>query len=63
MVALFGWDLLGDIDSLHNEASLIEVSNQQSHDLHALEIGLYACIIPIKEFLITGDYRMGKMQA
>jgi signal transduction histidine kinase len=60
LVAIFGIDLLGDIDGLHREASLIEASNKQSHDLHALEMGLYACIAPIKEFLISGDYRMGE---
>jgi signal transduction histidine kinase len=60
LVAVFGWDLLGNIDALHREASLIEASNRQSHDLHALEMGLYASIAPVREFLISGDYRMAK---
>jgi len=60
LVALFGWDLLDDIEALHHEASFVEESNRQSHDLHALEMGLYACIAPIKEFLITGDYRLAE---
>jgi len=61
MMLVFGWDILNDIDALQREAAHIEASNRQSHDLHALEIGLYACIHPIKEFLITGDYRMASV--
>lgn len=58
LAILFGWDILNDIGDLHHEAKRIETSNHQSHDLHALEMGLYQCLDPIKEFLITGDYRM-----
>ncbi len=58
MVALFGWDLLKDMDQLQFEANIIEKSNTQSHELHSIELGVNACITPVKEFLITGDYRL-----
>jgi signal transduction histidine kinase len=60
MVALFGWDLLKDMDRLQFEANIIEKSNNQSHELHSIELGVNACIKPVKEFLITGDYRLAK---
>jgi len=58
MVAVFGLDLLVDIDDLRHEASLIEASNRQSHNLHTLEMDMYAYIKPVREFLITGGYQL-----
>lgn len=60
IVALFGWDLLNDMDRLQYEASVIERSNNQSHELHSIELGVDACIKPVKEFLVTGDYRLAE---
>jgi len=58
MVALFGWDLLNDMRRLHSEGAIVEQSNHKSHDLHSLEINIDLYINPVKEFLITGDYRL-----
>jgi len=58
MVSLFGWDLLNDMERLRFEAKLVERSNHQSHDLHNLEVDINRCVNPVKEFLITGDYRL-----
>ena len=58
MAGLFGWDLIDDMDRLQLEAKVIEDSNKQNHDLHTLELSLHGSIDPVKEFLITGDYRL-----
>ncbi|MDQ6953283.1 MAG: ATP-binding protein [Mariprofundaceae bacterium] len=58
MVAMFGWDILQDMKRLRFEASIVEGSNHKSHELHNLEISINRYIDPMKEFLITGDYRL-----
>ncbi|MDQ6956555.1 MAG: hypothetical protein Q9M21_05090, partial [Mariprofundaceae bacterium] len=58
MAGIFGWDLLNDMKRLSIEANIIESSNKQSHDLHSLEVDLHHCIDPVKNFLVTGDYRL-----
>jgi len=58
MAGLFGWDLIDDMERLQLEAKVIENSTKQNHDLHALELGLHGSLDPVKEFLITGDYRL-----
>lgn len=58
MVAMFGWDILQDMKRLRFEASIVERSNHKSHELHNLEISINRYIDPMKEFLITGDYRL-----
>ncbi len=57
LVAVFGWDLLSDMKYLQREAEIVEVSNHQSHDLHAIEMGVYRNIKVVNDFLITGDHR------
>jgi len=37
---------------------VVEVSNHQSHELHAIEMGVYANIKTANDFLITGDHRL-----
>jgi len=58
MIVLFGWDLIDDMESLQLEAKVIENSNRQNHDLHDLELDLQHSLDPVKEFLVTGDYRL-----
>ena len=58
LVSTFGWDLLQDMKHLQQEATIVEKSNHQSHDLHAIEMGLYANIKIVSDFLITGDHRL-----
>jgi len=58
VTGVFGWDLLNDMKYLNIEADIIENNNRQSHDLHSLEIDLHHCIDPVKEFLVTGNYRL-----
>ncbi len=58
MTGLFGWDLINDMEHLSVEAKVIENSNNQNHDLHELELALHHNIDPVKEFLVTGDYRL-----
>jgi len=55
---LFGWDLIDDMEHLQLEAKVIESSNRQNHDLHDLELDLHHSMDPVKEFLVTGDYRL-----
>ncbi|WP_038247232.1 sensor histidine kinase [Ghiorsea bivora] len=57
LVAVFGWDLLSDMRHLQQEAAVVENSNHQSHDLHAIEMGVYRNIKVVNDFLITGDHR------
>jgi len=57
LVAVFGWDLLQDMEHLQYEAAIVERSNHQSHDLHAIEMGVYSTIKVANDFLITGDHR------
>ena len=57
LVAVFGWDLLSDMKHLQREAEIVEMSNHQSHDLHAIEMGVYRNIKVANDFLITGDHR------
>ena len=57
LVAIFGWDLLSDMRHLQQEAEVVEKSNHQSHDLHAIEMGVYRNIKVVNDFLITGDHR------
>ena len=57
LVAVFGWDLLSDMRHLQQEAKVVENSNHQSHDLHAIEMGVYRNIKVVNDFLITGDHR------
>ncbi|PCI02683.1 MAG: hypothetical protein COB79_01880 [Zetaproteobacteria bacterium] len=58
LVLIFGWDLLQDMKYLQQEAAIVEESNHQSHDLHAIEMGVYANIKIVSDFLITGDHRL-----
>ena len=58
IIGLFGWDLIDDMEDLQLEAKVIEGSNRQNHDLHDLELDLHRSMDPVKEFLITGDYRL-----
>lgn len=60
VVVIFGWDLLGDMDSLQKQASIVEASNHQSHQMHAIEMGISTNIKVINDFLITGDARLIK---
>jgi len=57
MVALFGWDILNDMKHLRGEANIVEINNHKSHDLHHIEVGIHRYIDPVKDFLITGNYR------
>jgi len=61
LVAVFGWDLLSDMRHLQQEAAVVENSNHQSHDLHAIEMGVYRNIKVVNDFLITGDHRAEKI--
>ncbi|PCI43838.1 MAG: hypothetical protein COB41_06130 [Proteobacteria bacterium] len=58
MTGLFGWDLIDDMEHLRIEAKVVESSNKQNHYLHDLELDLHHSIDPVKEFLVTGDYRL-----
>ncbi|MDQ6950910.1 MAG: HAMP domain-containing sensor histidine kinase [Mariprofundales bacterium] len=56
-VAYMGWDLLIDFSALHHDALQVEQANHESHHLHALELGLLTTIDPVRDFLISGDWR------
>ncbi|MDX8409583.1 MAG: HAMP domain-containing sensor histidine kinase [Mariprofundales bacterium] len=56
-VAYMGWHLLTDFSALHHDALQVEQASQESHHLHALELGLLATIDPVRDFLISGDWR------
>ncbi len=58
VVALFGWDIIKDMERLQNEAIIIEQNNSKSHALHAIEIAVTDSVGTVREFLITGDYRL-----
>lgn len=58
MVAMFGLDILQDMKRLRLEANIVERSNHKSHELHNIEISINRYTDPMKEFLITGDYRL-----
>jgi len=58
MASIFGWDVLHDMKKLSIEASTIETVNHQSHTLHQIELELLHSLNPVKDFLITGDYRL-----
>ena len=53
VVAMFGWDLLEDMEKLQVESKVVEKSNQQSHALHDIEMGVHANIKLVKDFLIA----------
>jgi len=52
VVAMFGWDLLKDMDKLQAESKVMDKSNRQSHDLHDIEMGVFSNIKLVKDFLI-----------
>jgi len=53
VVAMFGWDVLEDMDKLQDESKVVERSNKQSHALHDIEMAVYANIKLVKDFLIA----------
>lgn len=60
LIAYVGWDMVGDFNTLHQEALLIEAVNHESHHLHKLEMDLAHTVMPVRLFLINGDWHQRK---
>jgi len=60
LLAFVGVDLMHDFSILHQEAFSIEAINQESHQLHELEMDLLHTVTPVRAFLINGDWRQRK---
>jgi len=60
VVALFGWDIIKDMERLQSEALIIEQNNSKSHALHGIEMAVSHCVETVAQFLITGDYRLAE---
>jgi len=58
LVAIFAWDLIGDMQHLQYEAKVVEDSNHKSHELHAIEMAVNMNTELVFDFLVSGDSQL-----